>query len=340
MACLNAQSVFQIAGDIHEFIADNTLDALILTETWLQEVGDGPCIKEMTPPDYVFHSFPRVGRRGGGIAVLMSTSLAPKVTFRCLSYASFEAVTMCLSAEKLVSLTVVYWPPPSKQIKLTTKMFLQDFEPFLDERLTERDKTVVIGDFNLHFDVQTNPDVQKLCSLLSEQSFTQIVDEPTNKSGHILHWLVTAEDSTLIHDVSVSENLLSDHKSLFFSLSPSRPLKKKRSVTSRNIRRINLEKFQSEVKAMCSTVLGDCPEEELAEKYNDSMQQLLDRHAPLKTWCVTERRSAPWINDNIRVQPKGNCDVLKELRVAPNCSQGDFCEAEQRLEGASPSRQT
>ena len=99
----------------------------------------------MTPPDYVFHSFLRVGRRGGGIAVLMSKSLAPKVTFRCLSYASLEAVTMCLSAEKLVNLTVVYRPSPSKQNKLTTKMFLQDFESFLDERLTERDKTVVTG---------------------------------------------------------------------------------------------------------------------------------------------------------------------------------------------------
>ena len=207
MAYFNAQSVRQIAGEIHDFIADNTLDALILTETWLQEVGDEPYVKEMTPPDYVFHSFPRVGRRGGGIAVLMSKSLAPKVTFRCLSYASFEAVTMCLSAEKLVNLTVVYRPPPSKQNKLTTKMFLQDFKSFLDERLTDRDKTVVIGDFNLHFDVQTNPDVQKLCSLLSDQSFIQIVNEPTYKYSHILDWLVTAEDSTLIHDVSVSENL-------------------------------------------------------------------------------------------------------------------------------------
>ena len=79
-------------------------------------------------------------------------------------------------------------------------MFLQDFESFLDERLTERDKTVAMGDINLHFDVQTNPDVQKLC-------FTQIFDEPTHKRGHVLDWLVTAEDSTLIHDVSVSENL-------------------------------------------------------------------------------------------------------------------------------------
>ena len=75
----------------------------------------------MTSPDYVFHSFPRVGHRGGGIAVLMSKSLLLKVTFQCPSYTSFEAVTMCFSAEKIVPLTVVYRPPPSKQNRLTTK---------------------------------------------------------------------------------------------------------------------------------------------------------------------------------------------------------------------------
>ena len=193
--------------------------------------------------------------------------------------------------------------------KKEKKKVLQDFESFLDERLTEKDKTVVIGDFNLHFDVQANPDVQKLCSLLSDQSFTHIVDEPTHKRGHILDWLVTSKDSTLIHDVSVSENLLSDHKSLFFSLSLSRPLRKKHSVASLNIRRINLEKFQSEVNAVCSTVLAGCPEEELAEEYNDSVQKLLGLHAPLKTRCVAERRSVPWINDNIRA-------AKRELRRA------------------------
>ena len=121
---VNAQSVREIAGEIHDFIVDNKLDALILTQTWLQEVGDEPCIKEMTLPDYVFHFFPRVGRRGGGIAVLMSQSLAPKVTFRCLSYASFEAVMMCLFAKKLVHLTVFYLVNKisSRQKCFTTKM--------------------------------------------------------------------------------------------------------------------------------------------------------------------------------------------------------------------------
>ena len=71
-------------------------------------------------------------------------------------------------------------------------------------------------------------------------------------------------------------------------------------MTSQNIQRITPEKFQSEVKAICSMVLADCREEELVEKYNDSMQQLLDVHAPIKTTSVTECCSAPWINNNIR----------------------------------------
>ena len=50
MAYFNAQSVHQIAGEIHDFIVDYKPDVLILTETWLQEVGDEHCVKEMTSP--------------------------------------------------------------------------------------------------------------------------------------------------------------------------------------------------------------------------------------------------------------------------------------------------
>ena len=85
MAYSNAQSVHQVAGQIHDFIVDYKPYVLILTETWLQEVGDEHCVKEKTPQGYVFNSFPHVGQRGGGITVLMSKSLAPKVTFWCLS---------------------------------------------------------------------------------------------------------------------------------------------------------------------------------------------------------------------------------------------------------------
>ena len=82
----------------------------------------------------------------------------------------------------------------------------------------------------------------------------------------------------------------------------------------------NPEKFHSEVKAMCSTVLADCPEGELVGKYNDSKQLLLDRHAPLKTRSVTERRCAPWINDNIHAAKR---ELRSAERIASDCTRLD-----------------
>ena len=77
----NAQSVCQIAGEINDFVVDNKLDVLILTETWLQEVGDEAYIKEMIPLNNAIHSFLCFECRGGGTAVLISKSFAPKLTF-------------------------------------------------------------------------------------------------------------------------------------------------------------------------------------------------------------------------------------------------------------------
>ena len=54
---------------IHEFITDNEFDVLFMTETWLYDQGDEAYITDMTPDGYQFHSFPRCGRRDGGIAL-------------------------------------------------------------------------------------------------------------------------------------------------------------------------------------------------------------------------------------------------------------------------------
>lgn len=117
-----------------------------------------------------------------------------------------------------------------------------------------------------HIQTLTDPDLQKLSSLLSEYSFTQFVDEPTHRRGHTLDWRVVAQDSTLIKDVSLPENLLSGYESVFFSLSLRRPPRKKHLVTSRNIRLIDPDKCRSELKDIFSMVLADCPEEDVVQK--------------------------------------------------------------------------
>ena len=64
---LNNIVVGQTATGIYDIVVDNSIDVLMLTETWLYSNGDEAYIAAMTPAGYEFRSFPRTGSRGGGI---------------------------------------------------------------------------------------------------------------------------------------------------------------------------------------------------------------------------------------------------------------------------------
>ena len=74
--CYNSQSCRQKASNIHKLMIDNDADVLMLTKTWLYPQDDEAYIAAMTPAGYDFHSFPRSGSRGGGIAFITRTNLS------------------------------------------------------------------------------------------------------------------------------------------------------------------------------------------------------------------------------------------------------------------------
>ena len=111
VVCFNSQSCRQKATDIDGLIIGNDGDVLMLTETWLYPQGNDAYIAAMTRAGYVFHSFPRSGSRGGGIASITRTNLSKFVTFRPLDYTSFESVEMSLGISRAsVSCVCLYRP--------------------------------------------------------------------------------------------------------------------------------------------------------------------------------------------------------------------------------------
>ena len=57
-----------------DLIVDNSVDVLMLTETWLYSNGDEAYIAALSPAGYEFRSFPRAGSRGGGIGFVTRTT--------------------------------------------------------------------------------------------------------------------------------------------------------------------------------------------------------------------------------------------------------------------------
>ena len=82
--------------------------------------------------------------------------------------------------------------------------------------------------------------------LLNNHNLSQLVLEPTHKSGHIIDWLIACESDNLISSVSVTDQLESDHKAAIACLNLSKPLRNLRFVIRRQLKNINKNQFGSD----------------------------------------------------------------------------------------------
>ena len=118
----NAQSVGprDKRTEIVEFICDECVDIMFLTETWLRSHGDEAKYADLTPPGYSLRSFPRA-TRGGGLDVILRdnfpvtittsfpfahSSFELSVTPTAPDYVHFSVCTVHLQAKEISSLTV------------------------------------------------------------------------------------------------------------------------------------------------------------------------------------------------------------------------------------------
>ena len=291
---INARSARNKTEEICDLIVDNKIDVLFITETWLSSAGEEVISAELTPPNYNILSYPRNGRKGGGIAIIYRKSLQSKIKSQKFYTKTFEsAITSFDFGHVLIPFVCIYRPPNRK---FTAKQFFEEFQDIVDKTMTFSKKPVFLGDFNLHFDNTRDKNVENFCSILGSYGLEQKVRSPTHEKGHILDWLLTNEE-TEIFDLEIIDKCVSDHFLIHFEMSTRKPTPIKRVVVSRG-EIVNEERFFDGLKEMSEAVMSS---EDKVTEYNTRMKQLLDQHAPLVQRTVTERPSAPWMNLEIKV---------------------------------------
>ena len=308
-AHINVQSCRNKTVQIHEFITDNEFDVLFMTETWLYDQGDEAYITDMTPDGYQIYSFPRCGRRGGGIALVSKCSLK-SISVKQLNYQSFEAVEAKLfHSGKSMSFVCLYRPPPSRVNKFTDKMFQDEFSGLIAYLASGTGESVIVGDFNYHFDCTSCPHVKQLQTLFSDNCLTQLIRDPTHCRGHILDWMVVRENNGSVSQCNVLSTSFSDHDAIVGLTTLNSSLTDCRVVSSRNLRKINSAEMEADIQHLLDTELADCTDTELADRYSAGLRRVLDQHAPLTSRKVANRPSAPWRTDSVRT-------AKRELRQA------------------------
>ena len=287
----NCRSCRNKVSEIRDLIYEQNIDLMFLTETWLKK-DDDKLMEPIKPPGYYFRSFPRIDRGGGGIALLMKTAYLPQVeSVNELSFASFQAISIILKlANRKVSLACVYKPPKSKKYTFTDSEFLVDFKNFINGLYMSTADCIILGDFNIHYDNQTNTLTKKVNKVFREHDLKQYVNGPTQTFGHTIDWVIAPESNSFIQSVHATDKMLSDHHLITCETVFEKQKSLKTTVTSRDLKSIDLFAFQTDLKNMFSNVVDDCL------KFNDACRQVIDLHAPVKTRTVTERIPSPWFS--------------------------------------------
>ena len=321
---INAGSVKNKVTGICDFIINNNVDIMAITETWLyaDDNENAIYINEMTPDGYEMKHVARQdesGHAAGGVGLIFRKSV--KVVVKdsgnmCRSKTDQFEYMACdvfqnSDARSKIILILVYRPPPSKKNGLKIKSFWKDWNKFIRQFARDHTEIVILGDLNFHLDDLENCNTRKFNSILTEFDLVQHISQPTHTAGHTLDVLITKPDNKIVkqsiavHDPGISNQAgvvsLCHHFAISFELSFSKPLPSCKQIQYRNIRDINHDAFISDVsKLQLPSQLLQCScVNQMVAVFNDSLEPLIDKHAPIITRTVVERPNTAWYSSTL-----------------------------------------
>ena len=107
-------------------------------------------------------------------------------------------------------------------------------------------KLLILGDFNIHVDEATAKSLQ-LQQIIHNYNLHQHISKPIHARGHTLDLVLSRSNDNIIHNLRLTDPLVSDHTLLLFSLPPSRLPLLSQTVSSGNFKSLGIAAFRNKV---------------------------------------------------------------------------------------------
>jgi hypothetical protein len=188
---------------------------------------------------------------------------------------------------------------------VTFSQFKVELKDLLERLRADKTPFVILGDFNIHVDSpNTNAEAKAFCNILDSFTIIQHVTGPTHSAGHTLDIILTASTDHLVNNIKPLDCGFHGHFPVFCDLNIGAPNSRSRKVTYRKLRNINISEFRTDVStALLSQLehINDAGINTNVQHYEDALSSILDKHAPLKSSSVPDRKDVKWYNEDVRL---------------------------------------
>ena len=335
MCLINSRSVCNKTLKLNELCTENSLDILLITETWLTgSIKDNPIIAELTPPGFNFIHEPRTSH-GGGVAVLHNSKLSVR-RIKHTNHNTFECLEVQVTTQSgKFTIFIIYRPPYTTTCPNNITMFLDEFDAMINESTDEITNFLITGDLNIQFDQTNNYSTKMLNEILSQHGLIQHCKEQTHNLGHILDLVISDTNELLVNNISIVDLLISDHSAIFFDINVKCPQEETKLIYYRRLNQIDGNNFKDDIMSQAFSITEQTCINKATDKYNCVLTSLLDLHAPVCSKKLRIKPNAPWFNVEIqslkRIKRQAERKWLKSNSYTDKCSFRNAIEQENKV---------
>ena len=172
-------------ASIPDIISEQSLDNFSIVETWVEP--EDIAIRAITPDGFVCVDSPRTQdvsgdrlARGGGVALVFRAAFHYRKLDFDLNPQTFEFLAVMLTLGSVRTLVVTVYRPDGRN-----NAFYGEFESLLEMIAVYNCNFIILGDVNIHLDVNTDPASKKFSSIVDSFGFRQMVETATYRAGHL-----------------------------------------------------------------------------------------------------------------------------------------------------------
>ena len=210
-------------------------------------------------------------------------------------YDTFEHLDVnSAQTSRPVRVVIIYRPPTT-----SVQSFLDEFATYVNEIVVTRQDILIVGDFNLHRELNSAPGVKLLNDILAENNLKQHVTEPTYMKGHMLDLVITRSSSSIVSSTTAYPSSISDHYSVVFRLSSASPVSARAVKQLRDFRGLDLVRLETDLSSRLALIDTTLDVNTMVDQYEHAVLSTIDLHALVTVKMKACRRKEPWYNDDI-----------------------------------------